>query len=136
MSHTIRFADTTTFTIYVDSISNKRSPVIAEQQILDTNFTTMQYMGAKSLVKTIQFTFESTVSGSIVLLEEYVRDGYPAFYTDDTGSSGSYVVSEFTHARVQALNKTNPWFRCSMTMTHLPASGSLYYQWTPPGPPR
>lgn len=135
MSHALKFS-ATSFTIYVDSISNKNSQIIAEHQILDATYTTMQYMGAKSNVKTIQFYFEDTVAKPLSDLVTYVNDGFLSQYTDDTGASGSYVISEFSYARTQAINQTNPWYRCSATMTHTPASGSLYYQWSLPAPPR
>ena len=136
MSHTLKF-DADTYTIYVDTLSNKNSQVIAEHQILDATYTTMQYMGAKSLVKSIQFYFEDAPAKPLSGLVTYVNSGWITRYTDDTSTSGSYVITEFTHARVQALNQTNPWYRCSMTMIHTPASGSLYYQWIDPlAPPR
>jgi hypothetical protein len=132
MSHTLTFASDN-FTLYVDGISNKNSPIIAKHQILDATYTTMQYMGAESQVKTIQFHFENNINvPTISTLAGHVRDGRLAKYTDDTGTSGSFVVTEFSYARAQALNQPYAWFRCSMTMTNTPTSGSLYYQWVEP----
>ena len=134
MSHTLWFSSGS-YHVYVDDISVDEAPILAKHQILDAPYTTLQYMGGESYTKTIQFT--ATTSVVMEQIREYVKDGWQAYYVDDTGTSGSFVVSKFTYKRLQALNYAYPWFRGTLTMTNLPDSGSLYYQWLDPdAPPR
>lgn len=132
MSHKLVFSSGS-YTVWVDDISIDESPVLAKHQILDANYTTTQYMGGESYTKSIQFTL--TTGSDVTAIRNKALNGYQVVYIDDTGDSGSFIITKFSYRRLQALNYAYPWFKCSMSMTYLPDSGSLYYQWTAPDVP-
>jgi hypothetical protein len=57
----------------------------------------------------------------------FVKAGTVFLYTDDKGSSGSFVGVNIAHKRINALNYEDKWFECDLSARLIEASGSLYY---------
>jgi hypothetical protein len=134
MSHTIAFTGGSTIPIYVDPEGWQESarPIVVEHNILDTTHSTYQFMGAKSTTLSLKFAMYG--QGAFEYLLGKIRDGYQFVYTDDRGTSGSFMCpdQQVSWSRMQALNYADAWYRAEMKMANLTGSGSLFYQWTAP----
>jgi hypothetical protein len=127
MAHSLYFYELgrSVLDIYVDAFNDDIAPIIVEHQVLDASHSTLQYLGQKSPVR--NFSFKVYTGSVMALLKTYVGAGSIGIYTDDTGASGSYVLSDLKAKRMQALNYTDQWFDCTMKGVYQAASGSLYY---------
>jgi hypothetical protein len=127
MSHTLLVSGST-ITIHVDQDgwSNSQEAILAKHQILDTDHTTFQFMGAKS--PQLDLGFKLYGLEYKLFLEEHQADGDEVVYTDDLSVSGSYVMEGLSMKRIQALNYSDAWYDCRAQMHLIAASGSTYYQ--------
>ena len=133
MSHSISFTGGSTIPIYVDPEGWQKTvqPIVVKHNILDAVHSTYQYLGAQSTV--YQLTFTMYGQGAYDYLLEKLLYGYQFVYTDDRGSSGSFVCADqLSTRRLQALNYDDAWYKVEMRASRLLGSGSLYYQWTAP----
>jgi hypothetical protein len=134
MSHTISFTGGSVIPIYVDPDGWQKSirPIIVEHNLLDATHSTYQYMGAKSTMVALRFTMYG--QGAAEYMEDKFLNGYQFVYTDDRGTSGSYVCpdQQVSFTRMNALNYSDAWYKADVKAAELLSSGSLYYQWTAP----
>jgi len=132
MSHTISFTGGSTIPIYVDPDGWQRSsrPIVVEHNILDSTHSIYQYMGAKSTTVSLRFTMYGQVAAEY-LMDRFLN-GYQFVYTDDRGTSGSYVCpdQQVSFTRMNALNYPDAWYKADVKAAELLGSGSLYYQWS------
>ena len=127
MSHTFAFSGST-ITIHVDpdGYSNTREPVMARHQILDTDHTTIQYLGSQS--RQLALSFKVYGHENAEYIDERSRDGDLVVYTDDRAVSGSYTIMSLSSDRLNALNYNDNWYQCKAQMILLDDLGDSYYQ--------
>jgi len=134
MSHTLTFASGSIIPIYVDpeGYTKEAHPIVVQHQVLDATRSVLQYMGAKS--NTLAMRWRMYGQGAFDYTFNKIKDGYTFKYTDDRGTSGSFVCAEAQVAcrRIQALNYPDTWWLVETNVTEILGSGSLYYQWAAP----
>ena len=107
-------------TIHVDDQGDRESvaSLYALQQVLDATEETISYYGAQSDRRELDFVLDENLNANTgkSTLKTAARANSNCALVSDQGAEGNYRILEIDFVRLQALNKTNPVYRCTASL--------------------